>query len=77
MRFRDMRDTLIKGIDTPVGHPSATVRWLSPRASGYGIASLRKVLDEVQMPVARSKPKRLRRRLPGVAIPRAAQPWKA
>ncbi|AID58957.1 hypothetical protein PBI_GAIA_138 [Mycobacterium phage Gaia] len=76
MKFSQVRDTLIKYIDDDVDHDNpATPRWLSPYRSGFLIAKGR---DETPFrPVQRKRASRVRKRLPGVSIPKAIQPWRA
>lgn len=83
MKYADVREVLLKGIDKPAdidpGKPEtlATPRWLSPAPgkSGYAIAQIRAV--QAPAPVGnrsdRREGKRGRNRLPGVSL--AVKPW--
>ena len=81
MRYRDIRPTLLKNIDTFEEIENVdyqpTPRQLSPVASGYLIAKGRGVLDLIPHPKPKLKRVKPRRRVRGVAIPRDLQPWRA
>ncbi|QDP43915.1 hypothetical protein SEA_DALLAS_170 [Mycobacterium phage Dallas] len=79
-RFRDIRPQLLKGVHEQDYDNPATPKWISPLASGFLIA---KELG-IDLPTPkqnragrrRAGVRRLRRRLPSLAIPKSRQPWR-
>ncbi|AYB69654.1 hypothetical protein SEA_KALAH2_167 [Mycobacterium phage Kalah2] len=79
-RFRDIRPQLLKGVHEQDYDNPATPKWISPLASGFLIAK--------ELGIDLSTPKqnrrgrratgvrRIRRRLPSLAIPKSRQPWR-
>lgn len=91
MRFRDNRQTLLKGIDKFDPFPSegddeeepivivATPRWISPKASGYLAAEMAGGEKDLPQPVPSRRTHRKRKprqRLAGVALSPGDQPWR-
>lgn len=89
MRFSDIRQTLLKGIDEPsqmevdgvmVDNP-ATPKWISPVASGYIAAALAGKEKDVPQPAknrryVRAVQWRPRYKKRGVALTPGEMPWK-
>lgn len=73
MRYSEIRQTLLKGIDSRDWSNEATPRWLSPYPGkmGFVIASLREVSPFIPKP--NPKKRKPRRRVPGVAL--KTKPW--
>lgn len=72
-RFSDIRQTLLKGVDTPDPHDVATPRMISPYFMGQAIARIRGVFPDIFVPVKTRKIRKPRQRVRGVAL--TEKPW--
>ncbi|ASD50788.1 hypothetical protein PBI_LUCKY2013_167 [Mycobacterium phage Lucky2013] len=80
MRYSEDRPILLKGIHEQDHDNPATPRWISPLASGFLIAKELGVTLPTPKQNRRGRRaagvRRIRRRLPGLAIPKSRQPWR-
>ena len=75
-KFADIRPVLLKYIDSaPLPEPEkpetmATPKWLSPYPShsGYVIAMLREVVEQIPVPAPKLRKRKVRKRVRGVSL---------